>query len=374
MDDARRSLYDIFCHIHSLAQEHEAKQEPQKKQSESCLCGKTTQKHLMAQTQKETSPSDEEKDPIYIERTKTGSVFKICPVCDPKKECLLCNGTGHKLFLTECHIDTGDGQIQYTRDDITPHACSCMSVHHIVEHLNQAQIPDKYVEADFSSFSFDHLNEEQKKKLASNIRKIKEFCRTAQDCFVDSENQKAKKYFVTLFGPVGCGKTLLATAALKHLIMHDNMTGKFVDFQYLLSQLRAVYDEKKTGESILQKLRDVDVLIIDEFGKGRSDKEWQLEKLDDLVNYRYNQKKITILTTNYLLQDMRYDKKEVPYTPGRDLYAHDVLLNETFWNQTLPERVGMRMYERIVEVSEFLDMTGLPSYRRVLSSLFSQRK
>ena len=151
---------------------------------------------------------------------------------------------------------------------------------------------------------------------------------------------------MTLFGPVGSGKTLLATAALKKLISSDNRTGKFVDFQYLLSELRAEYDVNKTGETLLNELRRADVLLIDEFGKGRNDKEWQLEKLDDLVNYRYNAKKITFITTNYLPQNYKYDDKDIPYTRNKDLYA------------------------RILEVSEFVDFTDLPSYRKFLGKSF----
>lgn len=369
--ETNRSLYDIFSSIHTIAKDREAVEPdelPVKKIK--CMCGRIEQESLLQNDSDFDSIDTDDKDPIYIEKTKKGSQFKVCPTCDPKPNCMLCGGTGHKLFLKDYKVETEDGVLTYTLDDLTPNACSCMSVHQVVSFLNQAQIPDKYIHAEMSSFLFDHLNENQRKKLDSNLQKMNEFCAIVTSAGVPEHKKKHQKYFATLFGPVGCGKTLLAVTALKQLIIQYGLRGKFVDFQYLLSQLRAEYDENKTGENILQKLRTIDVLIIDEFGKGRNDKEWQLEKLDDLVNFRYNAKKITIITTNYLPQNLRYEKKEIPVSPSRDMYSNDVLLNETFWNQTLPERVGMRMYERILEVSEFFDMTGIPSYRRVLGSNF----
>lgn len=368
--DSQRSLYDIFSSIHGIAKNREENDESLEPKGTQCMCSRTendAQEHSKSDTD---AHEFEDRDPIYIEKTRKGSRFVVCPAYDPKLNCMLCGGTGHKVFLKNYSLETENGQIVYTLDDLTPHACSCMSVHRVVSLLNQAQIPDKYIHAEMSSFVFDHLNDTQRKKLDSNIQKMTEFCATVVNAGAAYHHRSSQKYFATLFGSVGCGKTLLASAALKLFIVNYGQSGKFVDFQYLLSQLRAEYDERKTGENILQSLRTVDVLIIDKFGKGRNDKEWQLEKLDDLVNFRYNAKKITIITTNYLPQNLRYEKKDIPTSPSRDLYSNDVLLNETFWNQTLPERVGMRMYERILEVSEFFDMTGIPSYRRVLGSSF----
>lgn len=372
--DENRSLYDIFSSIHSMAKKQEEVEQEKNSaaQQKKCMCGRIEHEVSLHQSMELDPMTDgEDKDPIYLEKTKKGSQFKVCPVCDPKPHCLLCGGTGHKLFLKDHHVETDEGQFNYASDDLMPNACSCVFVHKVVSFLNQAQIPDKYIHAEISSFVFDHLNDPQKKKLQFNIKKMQDFCTAMSDWNARSHAKKTnQKYFAMLFGPVGCGKTLLATTALKHMIMQYGLRGQFVDFQYLLSQLRAEYDERKTGENILQKLRTIDVLVIDEFGKGRHDKEWQLEKLDDLVNSRYNAKKTTIITTNYLPQNFRYEKKEIPTTMGRDLYSNDVVINESFWNQTLPERVGMRMYERILEVSEFFDMTGIPSYRRVMGRHF----
>lgn len=347
-----RSLYDVFNSLHNMAVAREESRKQQNTKTVPCLCGKN-----LANTHSEGEECESDlNDLIYVEGGAHGSRFAVCPACDPKPSCSLCAGSGHRTYL----------------NNLTLYACSCMHVHKLVAALNEAGIPDKYVHADFSSFSTQHLNETQSKKLRENILKMERFCGQCA-AFASGQKDGTQKYFVTLFGPVGGGKTLLATAGLKTLIATYGLHGYFVDFQYLLSQLRAAYDEKKTGESILKKLRETDVLLIDEFGKGRSDKEWQLEKLDDLVNVRYNAKKVTIITTNYLPSDLRYDKKDMPFAQSRDMYASEfdnVLPNETFWHHTLPERIGLRMYERLLEVSEFIDFVGIPSYRRLAGARF----
>ncbi len=344
-----RNLRDIFSSIHSIAKLRESSNKIVEKQL-NCLCEKN-QFH-----NDESNEDIQDTDGIYIENTPQGSRFAVCPACNPRVNCPSCNGTGHKSFL---YSDS---------EALRPNSCSCMHLQNLVEKLNQAKIPDKYIHAEFNSFNFNHIEDENSKnKLVLNIEKIEKFCEKMNP---DLKPHSHKKYFMTLFGPVGCGKTMLATAALKTLMSNYNMTGKFVDFQYLLSELRAEYDEHKTGESILNELRNTNVLVIDEFGKGRNDKEWQLEKLDDLVNYRYNAQKITFITTNYLPQSIKYQEKEIPYTRGRDLYSNEIPINETFWQQGLSERIGMRMYERILEVSEFIDFTNLPSYRKFLGRNF----
>jgi hypothetical protein len=170
-------------------------------------------------------------------------------------------------------------------------------------------------------------------------------------------------------------------AALKALMINYGVLGKFIDFQFLLSLIKAEYDKQKSGENILSELRNADVLIIDEFGKGRTENEWQLEKLDDLVNARYNSNRVTILTTNYLPTAYKYHESDIPRVFGKSLPDYwkekrsdtergQIPVHENFWVQSLLERVGARMYERILEVSEFIDFMDIPSYRRYLSKGF----
>jgi DNA replication protein DnaC len=157
----------------------------------------------------------------------------------------------------------------------------------------------------------------------------------------------------------------MGCAALKWFVEETGCTARFVDFLFLLSQLRESYTQNSSEEKILKPLREADVLLIDELGKGRAEKAWQMEKLDDLINSRYNSGRVTILTTNYLPPEATYD----PVRAG----FRSAPANESFWEQSLPERIGARMYDRIVESSVFVDFIGLPSFRRFNAEGFLQR-
>lgn len=297
---------------------------------------------------------------IGIQLSTEGAHFLVCPACDPKKECTLCNQTGHKSFLeTHKEIYRDGKEFEVTMQNIQPNACVCMNVHKISSLLNNAEIPDRYIKAHFNNFQFSHLTHAQSKILEQNIIKMRAF-----------SDSVGTKYFATLFGPVGSGKTFLAIATLKEMIMKHKLKGKFIDFQYLLSLIRNQFDQNQTGEKLIHMYRTTDVLVIDEFAKGRIDKEWPLEKLDDLINYRYNHKKITILTTNYLPFQLKYEQKQKPTAYSGSAYISETPIHESFWDKTLSERIGERMYDRLMEVSEFINFTTLPSYRRLMAKDF----
>lgn len=378
-----RSLEDIFSSLQSLSElrEQEEGVKSQKFQIPKCRCGKN--EYSCSNNDDNSVDELEDNDPshpIYIENTSKGMRYLVCPACNPRLNCPFCEGTGHRV-LKKVHVfESDEGDIEHITEDLSPNTCICTDTERLVTLLNNAEIPCKYMEADMGYFKIDHLNEMQTRKLHDNIKKIHKFCSQAAS-ITASEPHEGQKYFVTLFGPVGSGKTLLAVAALKITILNFGLSGRFVDFQFLLSQLKAEYEQKRSGESLLRILREIDILVIDELGKGRNENEWQLEKLDDLINSRYNARKITIITTNYLPQNYKYDEKEIPrilskeknyYWPDEkpNLSQGNVPVHESFWGQSLLERVGARMYERILEASEFIDFMGLPSYRKFLGKGF----
>jgi DNA replication protein DnaC len=386
---SERTIEEIFSSLQSLAEQREleeTEEQQPKKTSTLCLCGKeyTASNEDAYNYENDAEDIDEDDDspektteagePIYIENTQKGLRYAVCPACNPRLNCQLCDGTGHRI-LNRVHVfETEDGEFEHVCEDLSPNTCSCTHTERLVTLLNNAEIPSKYVEAEINSFKHNHLTENQTKKLIENIQRVQKLCFQIASTAI-SQQATNQKYFITLFGPVGSGKTLLAVAALKMVIINFGFTGRFVDFQFLLNQIKAEYDQKKSGEHLLKQLRDVDILIIDELGKGRNENEWQLEKLDDLINSRYNAKKITILTTNYLPQQFKYDEKEIPRTTHNSNYWGDQIkssipVHESFWTQTLIQRIGARMYERIYEVSEFIDFTELPSYRKFVGKEF----
>src|SRR5262249_39818384 len=116
-----------------------------------------------------------------------------------------------------------------------------------------------------------------------------------------------------LSGPVGTGKTHLIAAALSHLIIEVGASASYVEISLLYARIRAGFNEGKSGGEIIGPLSEIEILAIDELGKGRGSP-FELETLDELIARRYNAGRTTLFGTNYSLEPERKPAKSS--TPG----------------------------------------------------------
>jgi DNA replication protein DnaC len=104
--------------------------------------------------------------------------------------------------------------------------------------------------------------------------------------------------WLVLAGLVGCGKTHLA-AAIKNLRDQRGEQTIFKTAPDLLDYLRATYapDSNVTYDRGFDAIRNAEVLILDDYG-AHSSTPWAEEKLFQLLNYRFNARLATVITTN----------------------------------------------------------------------------
>lgn len=168
-----------------------------------------------------------------------------------------------------------------------------------------------------------------------------------------------------LSGPVGTGKTHLLSAVLKHLTTELGVRGSYVEISLLYSTIRRGFQDGKSGGEIIGPLSQVDVLAIDELGKGRGS-QFELETLDELIARRYNAGKVTLFATNYSL-------KPPEERTQRGYFGTDAVLESTKESRLLCDRVGDRIYSRLCEMCEFVEFPGTtPDLRR--SPMLAGRK
>ncbi|MBF0442713.1 MAG: ATP-binding protein [Oligoflexales bacterium] len=252
-------------------------------------------------------------------RLNTDQVFTRAELCSCVLSCPACFGRMRKTL-------NGDS-IQ----------CRSPSPARIVSLINGASIPSRYATAKFDSFS----------NFSGNGHDIVHFMRKWLTEFSLNSSRG-----IVLSGGVGVGKTYLLAALAKNLAARERSV-RFVDFMQLLTDLKASYANNKADDQILSPLIQVDVLIIDELGKGRST-DWEFSILDQLVMGRYNQNKIIVASTNYSLKsDTRINF--VNRNLEQDEKGSDFKLNEF---ETLKDRVGERVFSRLVETSHFVELTG----------------
>ena len=106
--------------------------------------------------------------------------------------------------------------------------------------------------------------------------------------------------WLVMIGKVGCGKTHLA-AAIANKALSRGCLVLFSTVSDLLDHLRATYAPNSTEvyDQLFHKMREAALLVLDDLGAQQSSP-WANEKLFQLLNYRYNSRFPTIITTNNL--------------------------------------------------------------------------
>jgi DNA replication protein DnaC len=99
-------------------------------------------------------------------------------------------------------------------------------------------------------------------------------------------------------GGYGCGKTHLA-AAIAHQREDEGDTVFFSIVPDLLDHLRAAFapTSELTYDALFERVRESGLLVLDDLG-AENGTAWATEKLFQLINYRYNYRMPTVITTN----------------------------------------------------------------------------
>ncbi len=265
--------------------------------------------------------------PIIFERVGDYAAARLTQKLE---DCPDCGGTGLVRSVTQ----------QNGREYEVVAPCAWRRQTQRVEMFNRAHLPA--VQANATLDTYKPSNGEQHRAL----QVTKDFC----------FRWPAQRGFV-LSGPVGTGKTHLLSAALKHLTIEQGVKTAYVEISLLYSQIRRGFQDGKSGGEIIGPLSQVDVLAIDELGKGRGS-QFELETLDELIARRYNGGKVTLFATNYSL-------KPPEERSQRGYFSTDSVLEAAKDSKLLCDRVGDRIYSRLCEMCEFVEFpSATPDMRR----------
>ena len=159
-------------------------------------------------------------------------------------------------------------------------------------------------------------------------------------------------------GPCGAGKTHLAVSALRQIVLRGH-TGLFYDYRELLKEIQGSYNpEGQTSElGVLEPVLTADVLLLDDLGASKPSP-WALETVGHILNSRYNERRITLLTTNYLDSA---GPAAVPAARRPQLPSGQAV--SAAREDSLTDRLGMRIRSRLYEMCRTIELFA-PDYRR----------
>jgi len=110
--------------------------------------------------------------------------------------------------------------------------------------------------------------------------------------------------WLVLVGPLGCGKTRLACAIANERIAHGRSVF-YVSTPDLLDHLRGTYSpgSEIRYDELFEQVRNAPLLILDDVELEGSTP-WAREKLEQILNHRFNLKLPTVLATDVSPDDM----------------------------------------------------------------------
>lgn len=243
--------------------------------------------------------------------------------------------------------------------------CDCTAGDRSERVFIRARIPERYRHCDFENFETDNEHEnisrEQLEKWNRSLAQAKMIVQRFAEEYMPPTPETGFEQGLLLMGPCGVGKTHLAVAALKQIVGRGH-SGVFYDYRELLKEIQDSYnpESQSTEMSVLEPVLKAEVLVLDDVGSSKPSP-WALETVGHILNTRYNERRVTLLTSNFLDADSAASAP-LPRTQaggfGRAPAVED----------TLSERVGTRIRSRLYEMCRTVEIVA-PDYRKEIRNI-----
>jgi DNA replication protein DnaC len=227
--------------------------------------------------------------------------------------------------------------------------CECIRRQQGGRLLEAARIPRRYQHCELSNF--DHVGDQFRSLAPAHLAAMR---------FVEQYPIETEGIGLLLMGSIGSGKTHLAVGVLKELIAQKSAHCIFYDYRELLKEIQNSYNDsvKVTEMEVLRPIFEAEVLVLDELGAAKPT-EWVWDTVSHILNTRYNDKRTTIITTNY---------KDAP--PLASTSENETRAVRVGREETLGDRIGERMRSRLHEMCRIVKVEAKKDYRDIKSASF----
>lgn len=208
---------------------------------------------------------------------------------DPIYQCPLCKDTGY----------------------IEQEKCTCLKQKITALLYSQYSIRESLKTENFSSLSYDYYKGEDLARFQSTVADCKKF--------IKNFNSDYRNLF--FYGTVGTGKSFLSGCIAKELIEQGNFVLYFSAANFFDRLADQVF-HRQNQDSFLEDITTCDLLIIDDLGTEVTT-QFVSSAFFSNINERHLNKKSTIISTNFSLQEIRdrySDRLFSRITGNYDLY------------------------------------------------------
>lgn len=231
-----------------------------------------------------------------------------------------------------------------------------------LKQLERARVPTRYRDFNFESYRTDLYDREGDGPQADTWNRSLAQAKLVVEGFAKNFPLGTKRGLM-LMGTCGVGKTHLAVAALKKIVLGGH-GALFYDYRDLLRQIKHSYNPEShsTEMGVLRPLLKTELLLLDDLGAERAT-DWARDIVGYILTNRYNENRITLITTNVPDRVSAPLMREVQRTADSDSVMNGPSDSEKnrpiSREETLTDRITARIRSRLYEMCQAVEISGL---------------
>ena len=227
------------------------------------------------------------------------------------------------LYCTKCHTR------RCTKDPVPlfgkrmPVTCDCMREEERKEKEREAQAKklmmlDKIRGASllgdrYKDTTFDKTDMNRPEDFQKAFQRCRKYCQIPDQALEHG-------YGIYIYGDSGTGKTHL-TACMCNELMSQMHQCLFTNFFEISKLIKSTWNGNADSENVVRRICEVDFLFLDDLGTEiltkNGEDNWLQGQVFDIINKRYNNKKPTIFSSNYSMNQLITDRGMMAKTVDR---------------------------------------------------------
>ena len=227
------------------------------------------------------------------------------------------------LYCTKCHTRRCTKEPVPMFGKRMPVTCDCMKEAERKEKEREEQ-EEKLRKLDrlrgasllgdrYKDTTFEKTDLERPEDFKKAFQRCRKYCQIPEQALEHG-------YGMYIYGDSGTGKTHL-TACMCNALMAQYRQCLFTNFFEISKLIRSTWSGNADSEVVIKRICEVDFLFLDDLGTEALTKNgednWLQGQVFDIINKRYNNKKPTIFSSNYSMNELITDRGMMKKTVDR---------------------------------------------------------